>query len=137
MPVFGENMEVEDLESRTTVECEAALDHRLGSVRKGDYGAFILWHDSGGGFLWVHINKDVAYLHFFPDNEGKHPGYQPTGMSPASCDAQVQFLLADGNQSSAIVVPREAVVPVAVAYRAAREFLHKSALPTSITWLEL
>jgi hypothetical protein len=130
-------MEVKDLEGQTTVDCEAALDHRLGSVRKGDYGTFIFWHVGGGLSLLVHINKDVAYLHFFPDNEGKHPGYQPTGMSPTSSDAQVQFLLIEGNQGSAIEVPCEAVVPVAVAYRAAREFLHKPALPASITWLEL
>jgi immunity protein Imm1 of predicted polymorphic toxin system len=130
-------MEVEDLEGRTIVEDEAALDHRLRSVREGDFGAFILWHEGGGESLWVHVNKDVAYMHFFPDNEGKHPGYQPTGMSPAGCDAQVRFLQVGGSQGDAIVMPREALVPVAVAYRAAKEFLNEAALPASITWLEL
>jgi hypothetical protein len=34
-------------------------------------------------------------------------------------------------------MPRETLVPVEVAYRAAREFLREPVLPASITWWEL
>jgi len=38
-------------------------------VRKGPYGAFILLHDDVGPSLWIHINRNVAYLHFFLETQ--------------------------------------------------------------------
>ena len=63
---------------------------------EGDYGAFIFSHDDVGSSLWVMINKDVAYIHYFPDNTGKHPGFQATGMTPAGCVEDVYFIQPDG-----------------------------------------
>lgn len=84
-------MNVRDLEARYRVENEADLLTRLCSSRKGDFAAFVLWHEDGGPSLWVLINGDVAYLHFFPDESRRHPGFQPTNMSPPSCHASSIF----------------------------------------------
>jgi hypothetical protein len=130
-------MYVEDLEGRVRVDREEDLEYRLQSVRKGGYGAFILWHIDKGASLWIHINKDVAYLHFFPAGLGKHPGFQPTGMSPAHCDERVHFLQTTGSEADSVTLPRETLVAVEVAYKAAKEFLHDPAPPSSITWFEL
>jgi hypothetical protein len=130
-------MEVSDLQGCASIQDEADLNQRLESVRNGDYGAFVLWHNRGGASLWIHINKDIAYLHYFPDDQGKHPGYQPTGMSPTGCADEMRFVLVGGHDADDIVMPRETLVPVGMAYMAAREFLHKPSRPASISWVEL
>jgi hypothetical protein len=129
-------MEIEDLAGRVSVDRDDELEHRLRSVRRGDYGAAILSHDDRVS-LWIHINNSFAYLHFFPDNTGRHLGFQPTGMSPENCDKDVHFLQIDGGEADSITMPCSTVVPVAVAYIAAREFLHDPVLPPSILWSEL
>ncbi len=131
-----DKMEIEDLAGRVSVNRDDELQHRLRTVRKGDYGAAVLSHD-GQVSLWIHINKDVAYLHFFRDNAGRHPGYQPTGMSPENCDEDVHFLQTDGGEADSITMPYSTLVPVAIAYEAAKEFLHDPVLPPSISWFEL
>ncbi len=129
-------MEIEDFAGRVTVDCENELEHRLRSVRKGDYGAAVLSHNDRVS-LWILINNNVAYLHFFPDNTGRHPGYQPTGMLPEFCDMEVHFLQVDGGEADSITMPCTALVPVDIAYEAAREFLHEATLPPPISWLKL
>jgi hypothetical protein len=130
-------MNVTDLEGTTRLDREYDLKRRLRTVRKGDYGAFILWHVDEGAHLWVHINKEVAYLHFWPDNRSRHPGYQATGMSPGQCDESVHFLLTTGDEADSIDMPADTLVPVEIAYRAATEFLHEPVFPPSVTWFEL
>jgi hypothetical protein len=112
---------------------------RLQSVRKGPYGAFILWHgdtpdEITGPSLFVHINNDLVYLWFVA---GDHPGFQPTGMSPADCPESVHFMQTDGFETAGITAQRDAVVSVDVAYKAVTEFLEEPALPASISWFEL
>ncbi len=129
-------MEVEDLAGRVSVDRENELEHRLRSIRKGDYGAAVLSHNDRLS-LCILINNNVAYLHFFPDKTGRHPGYQPTGMSLEFCDLQVHFLQIDGGEADSINMPCSTLVPVETAYKAAREFLREAALPPSISWIEL
>jgi hypothetical protein len=129
-------MEIMDLAGRVSVDREDEVIHRLRSVRKDGYGAAILSH-GGQASLWIHINREIAYLHFFPDNTGGHPGFQPTGMSPEDCDERVQFLQTDAGEADSFAVPCSTLVPVAVAYEAAKEFLRNPVLPPSISWLEL
>ena len=126
-------MEVDDFEGHATIDTEAELDRRLRRVRKGDYGAFILSHGMKGSSLWIHVFKDIAYLHYFPDGDGKHPGYQATGMQPANCDEQVKFLMV----GDSIEMPRDTLVTLETAYLAASEYLHDSGLPPSVSWSEL
>ena len=130
-------MEVDDFEGHATINTEAELDHRLRRVRKGDFGAFILFHELKGSSLWIHIFKNIAYLCYFPDGDGDHPGYQATGMQPANCDNQVTFLLVGGDMASSIDAPRGTLVTLETAYLAASEYLHGPGLPPSISWSEV
>jgi hypothetical protein len=87
--------------------------------------------------LLIHINNDVAFLYFLPDNNRGHPGFQPTGMSPADCPESVHFMQTDGFEEAGISMARDTLVSVDVAYKAATEFLQEPVLPASISWLEL
>ena len=128
-------MHLQDFDGRCQLETEEDLTNRLRTIRKGNFGAFILWHEDGGPSLWVHLNKDLAHLHFFPDASGAHPGFQcSTGLASGG---EVRFLQTDGSEADSITVPRDAVIPVQHAYEAAREFLHTKTRPSSIQWLEL
>ncbi len=128
-------MEIEDSWGVTNVDREEDLERRLRLVRSGRYGAFFLKCKSSEAELWVHINNDVAYLHFFP--RSGCAGFQPTGMSPGGCDATVHFLMIGGDEGSAFDVPREALVSVETAYAAANEFFRVPLPPPSISWVEL
>ena len=128
-------MYVEDFQGRTRMERLDDLLSRLGSVRKGAYGAFVLSHDEAGPSLWIHINRDVAYVHYFPEDGGA--GLQPTGMSPAGCADEVHFVQTDGGEADSFTMLGEALVEVDAAYAAAGEFLHDPGPPRSITWTAL
>jgi hypothetical protein len=130
-------MEIEDLAGRCTVRQVTDLERRLKTVRKGDDGAFVLWHDRKGPSLWIHVNKNLAYMHYFPDGDGHHPGYLPTGKPRAGAKEGVRFLLVGGDEGSAIRPAPECLVSVDTAYCTAAEFLRSPALPPSISWLEL
>ncbi len=69
-------MEIEDLAGRVGVNNGEELQRRLRTVRKGDYGAAHLSHD-GRVSLWIHINKSIAYLHFFPDTQAGIQAFSP------------------------------------------------------------
>ena len=133
-------MEVYDLEGRVDVDCDKDLIHRLRSVRRGKYAAIILCHDGRDNnqpSLYIHINGDLAYLHYFPDNQRQHPGFQAKGMMAGDCEDEVRFLMTSGTEADSITMPRETLVPVEAAYKAAEEFLRKPALPPSVSWSEL
>jgi hypothetical protein len=137
-------MYVADLEGQVRIDRQHDLVARLQSVRKAQYGAFILWHgetgswhDDTGPDLWIHINGTIAYLYFFPDKLGTHAGFQPTGMCPAGCNEGVRFVLTDGIESAGLMMPPDTLVPVEVAYTAAIEFFKEPVLPVSIRWSEL
>jgi hypothetical protein len=130
-------MHIDDFDGRTTVHDSSKLVAHLASVRRGPYGAFILSHTDDGPSLWVHINGDVAYLHFFPDNSGDHAGFQATDMTPPKCDEEVHFLQTDGGEGASFDMWRGALVPVVVAYEAASEFLAAPARPPRVIWAEL
>jgi hypothetical protein len=132
-------MRVDDLEGTAHVECDEELLSRLHRVRKGKYGAFILAHNEVGPLLFVHINGDLAYLHYYDDLSGENAGYQPAGMTPPGCPESVVFVQTDGGEGSgsAIEMPDSTICSVDVAYRAATEFLHGSPKPSCINWFAL
>jgi hypothetical protein len=95
----GGTMEVYDLDGRVDLDCDKDLIHRLRSARRGKYGAIILRHDGRDNnqpSLYIHINGDLAYLHYFPDNQGQHPGFQAKGMMAGDCEEDVRFLMTSG-----------------------------------------
>ncbi|MDB5323906.1 MAG: hypothetical protein JWN40_5537 [Phycisphaerales bacterium] len=128
-------MHIDDFDGRTRVEDPVKLVAHLSVVRKGPYGAFILAHSDDGASLWVHINGDVAYVHFFP--AAGHPGFQPAGMTSPDCDEDVHFIQTDGGEGGSFDMWRGALVPVDVAYKAASEFLVTRVRPSCIKWTGL
>ncbi len=128
-------MEVFDFDASYQVERDEELLARLRSVRRGCDGAFILSH-GGDESLWGHINGEAAFLCFFPDKNGRHPGFVPDNMWGGE-QHSVRFLLVGGDEGSAIEVPWWQLVPVDVAYQAAVEYLHSPALPSLVRWFEL
>jgi uncharacterized protein YndB with AHSA1/START domain len=130
-------MHIDDFNGRTTVDDPAMLVARLASVRKGPYGAFVLSHSDKGASLWVHINENVAYLHFFADNSGNHAGFQPADMAPPDCEEDVHFIQTDGGEGGAFDMCCGALVSVGVAYEAASEFFASPVRPSCVTWTEL
>ena len=91
-------MKVLDFDGTCRVERDDELLARLRSVRRGADGAFILDHGRGES-LWVHINGNAAFLCFFPDRNGGHPGFVPDGMWPGD-RRDVRFLLVGGDEGS-------------------------------------
>jgi hypothetical protein len=133
----GSPIQIDDLAGGVRVDSEQALLDRLRTVRKGRYGAFILSHDERGPFLFVHINEDLAYVHFFDDLTGDNAGYQPTDMTPMGCPETVKFVQTDGSEGSGIEMPDSTICSVDVAYLAAQEFFYNPARPACITWVAL
>ena len=130
-------MQVEDINGAITTVSPVELGPYLIRVRRGAYGAFLLWdQDQGGPSLSISINGDVAYLHYWSGAKG-HAGFQATGMTPPGCPEQVHFLQAGGVEADSFDLPGTTLVGVEIAYRAAREFLATGTCPTCIRWLEL
>jgi len=132
-------MQVDDLQGTVRVRSDEELLARLRSIRKGSYGAFVLAHNNVGPMLFVHINGEFAYLHYFNDLSGQNAGYQPTGMTPPGCPKSVLFVQIDGieGSGSAIEMPASTICSADLAYRAAAQFFHDSAKPPSINWFAL
>lgn len=129
-------MNIDDFDGSTIISNEADLLDRIKSVRNGKYGAFMMY-DIAKPYpaLSIQINDDVAYLHYFPSDD--HPGYQPQGMAPKSCDESVYFLQTTGLHSDGFDMPNSTLVSTDMAYTAAVEFFRSSDLPQSIFWSEL
>jgi hypothetical protein len=132
-----------DLEGETRIGQEAELMHRLGTIKKGEYGAFILSHakDSAsvddGPCMYVHTAGALGYVHFFKGGEERHPGFQPSAHAPITSEREVRFLQVDGTEADAITVPAEIAISAERARQAALEFFRVPELPASITWFEL
>ena len=124
-----------DFDGDRQVDREDDLLARLREARHGEFGHFILQHVDGGPSLWVEINGEVAYVHYFPNDPGDHAGFHAEGMTPTECDEFVTMCLPGGQRDP---VKREQLVPVAAAYRAALEFMRNPAEPPpAVTWAEL
>src|SRR5262245_40517683 len=114
-------MKIFDLEGDTLVTTEQDLVARLERVRSGPFGAFILCHCDGGPSLWIRINNELAYLHYFPDGTGSHPGFQPLHSKYCLRAEKVKFILTDGGLDP-ITMTRDHLVATNMAYVVAKEF---------------
>jgi len=81
------------------------------------------------------LNKDIAYLHYFPPE--KHPGYQPYDMNSDDCTGDIHFGQTDGSEGGSFDMPDYTLVSADTAYNAVIEFFRSSDLPQSISWFEL
>jgi hypothetical protein len=152
-------MVVEDFDGTVVVETDVDLLHRLRSVRRGDLGVFILSHEGADESLWIYINNDDAYLMFYPDSVGGHAGYVSIGEPDPSGERKACFPQLEAGASigaspdeddwdrdarvevrgdgGTFVIRGEHLVPVAVAYAAAQDFLRQGGRPRSVAWLDL
>lgn len=122
-----------DLEGLVPIERVEDLLDRLRWVRKGRQGAFILSHNDVGPSLWIHINGNVAYYTSFLEAQStSQPGFQAWGMFPEGCEDRVHFLQIDDGEADAISVPKQTLVSLDAAYKAATEFFDIPTLPRSI-----
>lgn len=97
----------------------------------------MLYHRDTGPALWIHINAEAAYLHYFLGEASDSAGLQSVDSSAIETDALVHFLQLGGVQADAIDMPRDTIVDVDRACRAAVEFLRRPAPPPSIEWRAL
>ena len=128
-------MNVHDFDGGVTVENEDELLLRLQLVRNGEQGAFLLHHDKDYPALAVHLNGNVAYLHYYP--AAHHAGYQAQDMSPANCAKKMKFLQVDGGEANAFHMPDYTLVSDETAFAAAIEFFRRAEIPLSISWCGL
>lgn len=99
-------------------------------------GAFQLFGDNHTS-LEIGFNGPFAFVYFFPDSEGIHPGYEPIGMTPPDCPNTVFVLQTSGVAADGFEMPSDYIVSADAAYTAAIEYFETQSLPPSITWFEL
>src|SRR5262245_11255891 len=114
--------------NRSVDELEELLQI-LRSTRKGAFGEFWLGEPHGPS-LAIHINGELAYLHYFPAE--RHPGFQAVGEQTAN---GMVFFTQEGD--AGFSMPRAVVVSVERAYQAATDFFQSLGLPGSLEWAEL
>lgn len=127
-------MNGEDLLGRFRASTDGELLLRLRSARRGRYRSFALWHAEKFPALFLHLNEDIAYIHYFPRDD--HAGFQASGMPLGHCPDSVHFLGLGGEPES-FEMTSDACLECDVAIAAAVEFLRDPALPPSIRWVEL
>lgn len=130
-------MNVTDFDGDVAVTNVHELRSRLESVRRGDDGAFILSLRPNGPSLWIHINGNVAHLHYFPLESEANAGYIPEPESGVGHENDVRFLLVGGDEGSAIWGDAARLVSLETAYAAATDFFFDEGLPKSVSWFEL
>ena len=104
--------------------------------REGDgVNCFWLWsNNSETPILIIHVNKDLATLHYFPSDD--HPGFYSEGAMPGlDPDKDTVFFM--NNSTEEELFPNYKVVMFSAALVAAKEFLASPELPPSIQWFEL
>jgi len=129
-------MLVEGFDGEVDIQSVPELLAKLRTERKDGLGAFSLWGTNRTS-LAVMIRGDLAFVYFFPDDEGNHPGYEPTGMTPPGSPSSVFFLQTCGTTANGFDIPADYLVSSEAAYTAAAEYFEKQVLPPAITWLEL
>jgi hypothetical protein len=129
-------MLVEGFAGEVEIQNVPELLAMLRTERRDEFGAFSL---SGANktSLAVMTRGDLAFVYFFPDDQGNHPGFEPIGMTPPGSPSSVFFLQTDGHSANGFDIPAEHLVSSETAYAAAAEYFEKQVLPSAINWLEL
>ncbi|MEX3953067.1 Imm1 family immunity protein [Paraburkholderia sp. EG287B] len=116
-------------EMHTRQELDAALAQWSGAAN--DYWLF---HGNAKfPALAVMANGPLATAHYFPD--ARHPGFISLGnINGLDPDGTSTFFLTDTETTD---VANYRVIPIEVAWEAAREFAECSRRPNCIEWIEL
>lgn len=125
-----------DFEGEHHIISEDTLLQRLRTVRSGIYGAFILEHDIDGSKLWVHFNKDIACLHFFPEDEFAGV-LTATGKTPQGLEGRLHFLQVNNSEADSFDLDSCATMNADDAYAAAKEYYYTREAPSAMDWIEL
>ena len=130
-------MKIQDMSSAifdvsSNVDVEEILLKRYGQ----GVNAFWLYHEPREKpLLLILVNKQLANLNYFPDEEG-HPGYYSIGRVPLlPADGTTVFFMNSPDEEEHVF--NGAIIPFADALVAAKEFLVSTKLPPSIEWFEL
>jgi hypothetical protein len=129
-------MLVEGFDGEVEIQSIPELLAKLRTERKDGYGAFSLFGTNKTS-LAVMIRGELAFVYFFPDDQGNHPGFEPTGMTPPGSPESMFFLQTDGTTAGGFDISSDYLVSSEVAYAAAAEYFQEQVLPPAITWLEL
>jgi len=128
-------LNIEDFEGTTIIEDEILLENRIRSVRNGEFGAFSLFHETPYPWLSIHINGNMAYIHYV--HKPNYAGFQPTEMTPKECKSNVFFLQITGIVADGFEMANEVLVSLDDAVIVAKEFFNHKNRPIFIKWVEL
>ena len=128
-------MRINDFDGSFETDDVEAVIERIRNKRRDKYGAFHLCANEEYPYVALHVNGDVAYLHYFPSDG--HPGFQSTLVDGNAVDADIHFLNLDGTEAGAFDMPRSTLISLDDAITAVREFARDGQLPPSIAWFEL
>lgn len=116
------------------IATDSELQARLKSGWHDGYAAFVLSH-GGPESLFVNFHDEAAYLWYVSDRDGRHPGFIPVAMwNGPRRDREFRIV---GGGAEPIHVPWQHLLEIGTACEAAREFLHFSDKPRSVSWMEL
>ena len=69
-------MKLDDFDAAGIDVTRDEFKRRLSTVRHDGHGSFILYVSESGPQVWISVNADLAYIHYFDDDSCTHPGYQ-------------------------------------------------------------
>jgi hypothetical protein len=119
-----------EYEANTLAELERILARRYGD----DVNAFWISNTGKPPLLLILVNKALAYVFFFPSRD--HPGFHSVGNIAGLDPHKFTTFYMNGIEEPE-PYPNDAIVPVADALIAAREFFASQQLPPSMEWSEL
>jgi hypothetical protein len=127
-------MMVEDFETTREITKPADLDAVLGKRYGVGINSFWL-ADEAGKFPVINItvNGDVAYVHYFPNED--HPGFGSVARSPGPRPNETSVFFISPDER--IWVPNGEIVAFSEALKAAQEFSISRTLPKCLQWRSL
>jgi Immunity protein Imm1 len=127
---------IQDLQHEHEVGTLEEFERVLAKRYENEVNAF--WINRGGNrvpLLLILVNKAYAYMFYFPSEDG-HPGFHSVGRLPElDPDQDTIFFMNRIEEPEGF--PNFAVIELADALAAAKEFFASTALPQCVEWFEL
>ncbi len=126
-------MKAEEFENAVEIKTDGDLVDFLARRFGNEVNSFWLYHKQHPS-MSIMVNGKYATIMYFP--KARHPGFRPVGnVKELKAGETSTFFLDDLRQEQRVL--NDAVIPVADAVKAAKEFFHDDQLPASIRWFEL